>query len=106
MKRNIKEVKVGSRGYYGIGELGLETKSTFKRASMNRKYVKILLQCLDYTHITKIYPNVKNPLEQQLRDMCRVGLLGRYEINNERGYYYKTTNLGKELLINVIKNTK
>lgn len=83
-----------------------ETGSKFNKPTINKKYVKILFQCLNEAYIKDIYPNVKYPLEHQLRDMISAELITRYKKEGYRGYFYKTTPAGKELLISTIKNTK
>lgn len=83
-----------------------ETGSKFNKPTVNKRYVKILFQCLDEAYIRDIYPNSKFPLEHQLRDMMRAELVTRYKKKGYRGYFYKTTSIGKDLLIATIKNTK
>ena len=80
-----------------------ETKSTFTRGTRNRKFVKILALCLTYAPAKLMYPNTKYPLMQQVRDMCRHGLLERYKRCGDRKYYYKTTKKGQDLLISILE---
>ena len=75
-------------------------ESTFKRISKERKFVKILVMCLDYKSSSDIYPNVKNPLMQQVKCMAKKGLLDRYINTNDKKekYYYKTTKKGLDII--------
>lgn len=82
---------------------GFETASKFNRPSVNRKYIKILALCLTYAPASLIYPNTKQPLMHQVRDMCRAGLLERYTKQGSKAYFYKTTQKGRELLIKALK---
>lgn len=87
-----------------FSKTGFETENKFNKPNPKKRYIKILMQCLEMTYIRGLYPNAINPLEAQIRDMRRTGLLDRYKTKGSRGYFYKTTDLGKELLVNMIKN--
>lgn len=80
-----------------------ETNSTFTRGTRDSKFVKILALCLTYAPAKLMYPNTKNPLMHQVRDMCRHGLLERYQRAGDKKYYYKTTQAGRDLLFSIIK---
>ena len=79
-----------------------ETKCKFNRPTPERRYIKILAICLSYATARVIFPNTKQPLMHQVRDLCRAGYLDRFTRGNERRYYYKTTHKGRELLIKAI----
>ena len=83
-----------------------ETGCTFKHPTIKKSYVKILARCLSYADKNIIYPNVRNPIMKQVRDMCRAGLLNRYQTDEDRKYYYKTTMKGVDLLITALKNSQ
>ena len=93
----FKKVEMYDKFY---GYKGRDTLSKFNRVSKNRKFVKILVMCLDYKSSSDIYPNVKNPLMHQVRDMARDGLLDRYVNTNDKRekYYYKTTKKGLDII--------
>lgn len=94
---NFTEVKV-SPTWHGFNE----TNCTFDRPTMKRKYIRILALCLNFTPISLIYPNVKNPIQKQIRDLCRQGYLARYQADDNR-YYYKTTTKGQRLLARAVE---
>ena len=81
-----------------------ETKSTFTKPTRDRKYVKILALCLTYAPAKLMYPNTTQPLMHQVRDMCRHGLLQRYTKEGSRAYYYKTTDLGRQVLLEALED--
>lgn len=83
-----------------------ETGCTFKHPTIKKAYVKILARCLSYADKNIIYPDVRNPIMKQVRDLCRAGLLNRYQSNENNRYYYKTTMKGVELLIEALKNSQ
>ena len=83
-----------------------ETGCTFKHPTTNKTYVKILARCLSYADKNIIYPNVRNPIMKQVRDLCRAGLLNRYQNDEDRKFYYRTTPKGIKLLIRALKNSQ
>ena len=92
-------------GYSGLRK-NFETGATFTRISPERKFVKILIQCITYQTSRDIYPNTKAPLMHQMRDMCRAGLLQRYTNDEDKKfrYYYKTTQKGKDVIRQAYNN--
>lgn len=92
-------------GYSGLKK-NFETGATFTRISPERKFVKILIQCITYQTSRDIYPNTKAPLMHQMRDMCRAGLLQRYTNDEDKKfrYYYKTTQKGKDVIRQAYNN--
>jgi len=80
-----------------------ETGNKFNSPNKSRRYIKILAMCLTYAPASVIYPNVKNPLMHQVRDLCRAGYLERFKRTGKRKYYYKTTPKGHDLLIKALE---
>ena len=103
MSNGFKKVEVKNPWYVWREKGGAETGNTFTRPNRNRKYIKILALCLTPVPVSLIYPNTKNPLQHQLRDMCRAGLLERLERAGERKYYYHTTHKGQDLIIKALE---
>lgn len=79
-----------------------ETNCKFNKPTIDRKYIKILALCLSYTPANLIYKGVKNPIQKQLRDMVRAGLLERYTKKGETSYFYRTTSKGQDLIIDAL----
>lgn len=102
---NYKKAELGRVSFpqYFLNGMAMETASKFNRPTMKRKYVKILALCLTYAPASLIYPNTKQPLMHQVRDMCRVGLLERYTRKGSKAYFYKTTQKGRDLLFETLK---
>lgn len=95
---NYKKVKVQDTF---LGEP--ETNTKFNHPSVNKKYIRVLATCLTYAPAKIIYPNVKNPVMKQVRDLCRAGYLDRYAREDDHKYYYKTTRKGMRLLAAAVK---
>ena len=94
----MTRVEVKAPMYSWRKEGGAETGNKFNSPTTKRRYVKILALCLVPLPASVIYRGVKHPLMKQVRDMCRAGLLNRYEANGERRYYYRTTIKGIGLI--------
>ena len=97
----MNKVEVKQPWFTWRTEGGAETGCKFNRPTPNRKYIKILSICLTPASMAVIYPNVKNPVMHQVRDMCRAGLLDR--LTNGKRYYYKTTVKGRDLISKAIR---
>lgn len=104
MPNGFRKVEVGKPWYAWREKGGVETGNTFTRPNRNRKYIKILALCLSYATASMMYPNTKQPLMHQVRDMCRHGLLQRYTKKGSRAYYYKTTDLGRQVLLEALED--
>ena len=98
-KAPMQEVRFPCHFLNGVA---METGSKFNRTNKNTKYIKILALCLTYAPASLIYPNTKQPLMDQVRDMCRAGLLERYTKAGSRAYFYKTTQKGRDLISKVL----
>ena len=94
----MARVEVKAPMYVWRKEGGAETGNKFNSPTTKRRYVKILALCLVPLPASVIYRGVKHPLMKQVRDMCRAGLLDRYEAKGERRYYYQTTKKGIALI--------
>lgn len=103
MLNGFRKVGVEKPWYVWREKGGAETGNTFTRPNRNRKYIKILALCLSYATASMMYPNTKQPLMHQVRDMCRAGLLERYSRTGSRAYWYKTTPKGQDLLIKALE---
>jgi hypothetical protein len=103
MPNGYRKVTVEKPYFSWREEGGAETGNKFNKPNKNRKYIKILALCLTYAPAKLIYPNTKQPLMHQVRDMCRAGLLERYQRAGDRKYYYKTTSKGADLLIQALE---
>ena len=101
-KKEFSKVNVGTPYCVWRKSGGAETGNTFAKPTAKRKYVKILAMCLAPMPASVIYPDVKHPMMQQVRDMCRAGLLDRMSKAGERRFYYKTTAKGIEVLGKVV----
>ena len=101
MPNGYRRVKVGKPLFSEYGDF--ETGIKFNRPTKDRKYIKILALCLVYAPASLMYPNTKNPLMHEVRDMCRHGLLERYQRAGSKKYYYKTTKAGQDLLFKTIQ---
>lgn len=97
MNKELTKVEVG-QPLFGRKEGGAETGNKFNSPTTKRRYVQILALCLVPLPASVIYRGVKHPLMHQVRDMCRAGLLERYEAKGERRYYYRTTIKGISLI--------
>jgi len=98
MNKKITKVEVEQPWYVWRKEGGAETGNKFNRPTSKRRYVRILALCIIPLPAKVIFPKVKHPMMAQVRDMCRAGLLERYQREGERCYYYKTTSAGFDLL--------
>lgn len=84
----------------------VQTKPTTKRV-----YIKTLLTCMSYATAKVIFPKVEYPLMHNIRDLCRLGYLQRYvrvpkfKSRGRQPYFYKTTQLGFQLIEEAIKHT-
>jgi len=85
------------KSHWLFGSNYRETNCKFNKPTSKRRYIKILETCLTPSKASDIYPNVKNPLMEQVRDMCREGLLDR--LTDGKVYYYKTTAKGLSLMM-------
>lgn len=92
--------KAPIKPHWLFGEDYRETGCSFTRPTRNKRYVKILALCLVPAPSNVIYPDVKNPMMEQVRDMCREGLLER--LTDGKRYYYKTTTKGRDLISKVL----
>ena len=105
MSNAYKKVKLDEVRFprYFLKGVAMETASKFNRPTVNRRYIKILALCLTYAPASLIYPNTKQPLMDQVRDMCRAGLLERYTKKGSKAYFYKTTCKGQDLLFKTLR---
>ena len=73
-----------------------ETNTKFTKPTYDRSYIRVLAHCTPCPRPVKsIYPNIKNPLQHLLRDMCREGLLER--LTDGKRNYFVTTDKGFDL---------
>ena len=94
MKKQLSENPVPAHCLFGEGYR--ETGCKFENPAPERDYIRILAHCLPCPRPVKsIYPNVKNPIQKMLRDMCREGLLDR--LTDGKRNYFLTTDKGFEL---------
>lgn len=98
---DYRKVKVEKPEFVWRKSGGCETGNKFNRPTKDRRYVKILALCLVPCPAKTIYPDVKNPLMHQVRDMCRAGLLDR--LTDGRRYYYQTTQKGRDLILEALE---
>lgn len=95
MKKQLRKNPVPA--HYLFGEGYRETGCKFGRPEPERDYIRILALCLPCPRSIKdIYPNVKNPIQSMLRDMCREGLLERF--TDGKRNYFLTMDKGFRLL--------
>lgn len=102
MPNGYRKVEVEQPWYVWRKEGGAETGNKFNKPTSKRRYVRILALCLIPLPAKVIFPNTKHPMMAQVRDMCRAGLLERYQRAGKRCYYYKTTPAGFDLLAKAI----
>ena len=104
MSNEFKKAPMGKVMFpcHFLNGVAMETASKFNRPTANRRYIKILALCLTYAPASLIYPNTKYPLMDQVRDMCRAGLLERYTKKGSKAYFYKTTRKGRDLISKVL----
>ena len=95
MKKQLRENPVPAHWLFGEGYR--ETACKLERPEPECDYIRILALCMPCPRAVKsIYPNVKNPIQSMLRDMCREGLLKRFA-DGKRNYFL-TADKGFELL--------
>ena len=93
-------------------EYGLENYTLLKKPTVARRYIKLMAQCLDYQTAQELYPNVQHPMCHQLRDLCRLGYIDRYQLTvptgrrGQRPYFYKTTPKGMALIVAVYNSAQ
>ena len=106
----LKKVKRTDRWIYNDTKdptMRWETNCKFNSGTRDTKYVKILSICLAPVPAKVIYPGVKNPMMDQVRDMWRRGYLNRFVSTDpkDKKFYYQTTNKGRRLLHKIMRKT-
>ena len=94
MRKSLSINPVKPHWLFGSGYR--ETNCRFNKPSPERDYIRILAHCTPCPRpASSIYPGVKNPAQEMLRDMCREGLLERF--TDGKRNYFLTTDKGFEL---------
>ena len=94
MRLNLRKNPL--KPHWLFGENYRETTCKFTNPTPERDYIRILAHCTPCPRSVKsIYPGVKNPMQEMLRDMCREGLLERF--TDGKRNYFVTTDKGFEL---------
>ena len=79
------------------------------RPTKDRKYIKILADCITPKTTAEIYPNIKGPYLDQLRTLVYLGYMDRMTtpkyvgkpVKYSHKWWWKTTAKGKRLLKSV-----
>ena len=86
-------------------QYGLENYTLLRNPTPARKYIKLMAQCLDFQTTRELFPNTTHAICHQLRDLCRLGYIERFELTKSNGksgpnpYVYRTTPKGLCMII-------
>ena len=86
-------------------ELSYGTNCTFKKPTVNKKYIKIISLCLVPAPTTLIYPGIKHPISHQLHDLWVNGYLDKLRVAGDRKNYYKATVKGVGLILEAVEKS-
>lgn len=113
MKVNTKNLRPAPvpKPMFG-NEYGLENYTLLRNPTPERRYIKLMAQCLDYQTVRELFPNTTHAVCHQLRDLCRLGYIERYELIEPNGqpgpnpYVYRTTPKGLCMVIKAYNNVQ
>jgi len=101
--KNLKRAPV-AKPMFG-NEYGLENTTLLRNPTPARKYIKLMAQCLDFQTARELFPGTAHAMCHQLRDLCRLGYIERYQLIKSNGqpgpnpYVYRTTPQGLCMII-------